>query len=70
MSESNEIINKYVLSPSFSGMVGTGLFMLFYGNNGKLMVGPMRMSMGPAFAFGASIAVADVVGTAISDSIR
>jgi hypothetical protein len=69
MSESNEILHKYVMAPAISGMVGTGLFMLVYGNTGKLMVGPMKMSMSPAFAFGTSIAVADVVSSVVSDSI-
>ena len=69
MPETNEIINKYVVGPAISGAVGTGLFMLVYGNTGKLMVGPMKMTMGPAFAFGTSIAAADIVGTAISSVI-
>jgi hypothetical protein len=69
MSESNEIINKYLIGPAVTGAVGAGLFMLVYGNNGKLLVSPLKISMGPAIAFGTSIAVADVLGSVISDSI-
>jgi len=67
MTDTTELLHKYMMQPAFSGAVGTAIFMGVYGNQGVLKMGSIAMS--PAFVFGLSIAAGDAVGTAVTDAI-